>query len=524
MIAPPQTNQISAQSLVQQPTPQADLERQRAQREAWKAYRGEFADPLKVSRDQLNDNVLSNRCAPIVDKGVSFLFGHPLKIEATGEAIANTNHKAGAYPGNGNATNLDPTGIQDFINGLWGDDDDKMTLLSLMAMNGGVCGQAFIKLIPPQGQMKYPRLVAMDPQLVRVVTPPDDCDLVLAFIIEYPGSNDIQCKQIIARVDPDNLASVAGEYDLDDTWTITNYQRQNRSYGGGGTTDQWTQVGAVQEWPYPFPPIFMNQNLPNPNEVWGAPDLPHDLIRQNKVLNFIQSNTARIIKYHAHPKTWAKGIGATQIQMAVDDLTVLQSDTAQLANLEMHSDLHSSLSFASVIRSDMDEQSRVPAVALGRLEDLPKGNISGVALQLLFQPLTEKTIQKRRNYGKNIRQITRAALVIVGLISLEDYESYAIGLHWANLLPIDDLAAAQTSLILSQLGVSESTLLQTLGFDPEDESDKKEAEDTKKATAFSRGQGLPPSPPQQPGQTPAAVPGQPAPAQPAAQQPQGATA
>jgi hypothetical protein len=457
-----------------------ETQRKREMEISWKSYRGEFGDPLKVGRDQLNDNVISNRCAPVVDKGVSFLFGQPLKIEASDET---------------------PTGssdIQDYIDGLWGDDDDKMSLLSKLAMNGGVCGQAFMKLIPPQGQMKYPRLVTLDPQIVRIVTPPDDCDLIQAFIIEYPGPNDTQCKQIIARVDPDGFAGIAGEYDLDDSWQIANFQRKNKNIGG--INAQWEQVGETQTWPYPFPPIFTCQNLPNPNESWGIPDLTQDLIRQNRVLNFIQSNTARIIKYHAHPKTWAKGIGSTQIQMAVDDLTILQSDSAQLQNLEMSSDLSSSLNFAATIRSDMDEQSRVPAVALGRQADLPKGNISGVALALMFQPLIEKTTMKRRSYGAMIRQLTRAALVIAGLIDIADYENYAVDIHWSSLLPNDDLQAAQTALILQQLGASTSTLLSGLGLDPENEAQKVEKEQARQVQNYSRGVGLPPAQPPQPGQ------------------------
>jgi hypothetical protein len=183
--------------------------------------------------------------------------------------------------------------------------------------------------------------------------------------------------------------------------------------------------------------------------------------------------------------------------MAVDDLTILQSDSAQLQNLEMHGDLSSSLNFAATIRSDMDEQSRVPAVALGRQADLPKGNISGVALTLMFQPLIEKTIQKQRHYGKLIREITRAALVIAEMISLDEYEAYPIELHWQPLLPSDDLQAAQTALVLSQLGISSSTLIQNLGFNPDDEAAKSDAEQARKVTNFAQGRGLPPSNPQQ---------------------------
>lgn len=485
MIAPAQMQQIDTQSLAQAPIPQADSDRKEAMKKAWKAYRGKLQDPLKVASNQPNDNVKSNRCSPIVEKGVSFLFGPVLKIECDD---------------------------QDFVDGLWGDDDKRMTLLSNAAINGGVCGEVFLKLIPAQGQMKYPRIVVLDPLLVRIVTAPEDCSLVLAYVIEYPSVGEWQKRQIIARVDPDGLADIAGEYDLDDSWKITNYMRK-------GTTGAWIPYGEPDEWPYPFAPIFCWQNLPNPNEPWGTPDLTDDLIQMNSGLNFTQSNTSRILKFHAHPKTYATGLSATQINIGVDDLICLPSSDAKLANLEMHSDLSSSLRFADTLRADMDEQSRVPAVALGRLESLPKGNISGVALQLLFQPLIEKTVQKQRLYGSGIRDVTRAAMVVAGKIGLEDYEDYEVTLHWQNLLPVDDLSAAQTALILKQLGVSNDTILQQLGYDPDAEADKSAEEDAKQLEQFGKGQGMPPASPVPPGQQPM-QPGQPpAPPQAGQQQP-----
>jgi hypothetical protein len=436
--------------------------------EAWKAYRGQFPKPLKISPAQPDDNVISNRCAPIVDKGVSFLFGQVLKIEATDETVETDTQK------------------QEFLDGLWGDDDERMTLLSQTAINGGVCGQVFIKLLPAQGEMKYPRLVVLDPQNIRIVTAPDDCSLTLAYVIEYvAGVDDIEKRQIIARVDPDELAGIAGRYDLDDTWTITNYLRR-------GHMGEWEQVGEQEVWEYPFAPIFTCQNLPNPNEAWGMPDLTPDLINQNKVLNFIQSNTSRIIKFHGHPKTYATGLSASQINIGVDDLICLPSPDSKLANLEMQGNLQDQMHFASIIRTDMDEQSRVPAVALGRIGDLPRGTISGVAIQLMFQPLIEKTVQKRRLYGSMIREISRAALVISGHISLEEYENYPIDLHWESLLPTDDLIAAQTALLWRELGVSRTTLLMNAGFEPDEEAEKIAAEDAKQLTRAVQGRGITP--------------------------------
>src|SRR5216684_1152006 len=87
--------QAQANTLAQAPVPQADVERKEQMSKAWDAYEGKFADPLKTEKNEINKNVKPNKIAPIVDKGVSFLFGQDLKIE---------------------------TQEQDFTDELWGDD------------------------------------------------------------------------------------------------------------------------------------------------------------------------------------------------------------------------------------------------------------------------------------------------------------------------------------------------------------------------------------------------------------------
>lgn len=456
------SKQNQVQTLAQAPCPQVDYERKEEMAEAWKAYKGKFPRPLKVENNEPDDNVITNRCAPIVEKGVSFLFGKTVKIEATDE------------------TSEPDTKKQEYLDGFWGDDDDRMTLFAKMGINGGSFGQVFLKIIPAQGNMKYPRIVNLDPRLIRIVTDPEDCELHLAYVIEYPGTNDLQKRQVIARVDPNSDLSIVGNYDLEDMWTITNYVRR-------GTLGSWIQVGEVEEWPYPFAPIQTCQNLPNPNEAWGTPDLPPEIIDLNKSLNFTQSNISRILKHFADPKIWAKGVDAGEMQMAVGHILCLPSVESDIGAVEMQSDLSASRSFAADLRSDMDEQSRVPAVAQGRLQDMPHGDISGIALQLMFQPLLEKTEQKRRLYGKLIRMMSRIALVLGGFIGLEEYEDYPIGLRWQDILPVDKFKLAQTAGLLKGLGISTNTLQSELGYDPDEEAEKRAAEAEQNAALY----GLP---------------------------------
>ncbi|HEV2237555.1 MAG TPA: phage portal protein, partial [Ktedonobacterales bacterium] len=201
---------------------------------------------------------------------------------------------------------------------------------------------------------------------------------------------------------------------------------------------------------------------------------------------------------------------------------MLHNEAAALTALVTPVDIAGFRAFADDLRANIDEISGVPAHALGGLKDLPRGQLSGVTLRALSQSTLMKTVKKRRLYGKLIREATARMLVIGGLARTVD--EVTIELHWEDPLPSDDLAGAQSAAIWATLGVSEDTLMQRNGFQPEIEADKTADEAKRKMYAFSRGQGMPPVAPS-PGAagTPSGVPGQPGdpqpgqPAQPASQ-------
>ena len=454
--------QPTPQTLATAPTPQDDLDRQRTMTEAWRAYSGKLMDPLKVKADQPNDNVKVNRCSPIVFKTTSWLFGPTLKLEC----------KDG-----------------DFMTDLWGDDDEMMTRLSEMKINGGVFGHVFVKLIPSPTPGAAPRLVNLNPQITRMVNHPDDCKLRLAYVIDYPGTQDLQKRQIIARIDPNTTLEKIGNYAPDNTWTITNYVRR-------GPYGNYTQDGPPDYWPYPFAPVIDWQNLPNPNEAWGTPNLTDDLVGLNKSINFFLSNLARIIKHHAHPLTVGINLRASEIQTDVDGMICLPSPDSKIDKLAPMDKFTEFLAVIMHLYSSMDELSRVPAVALGRMETLPRGNISGVALKLLLQPIMELTTQHQRLYGSGIRALSRAALVIAGKLPVAQFKAYGVDVKWQNLMPIDDFQAAQVAQILIAIGVSEETVFAQLGYAADEEFKKRVREAVRKQQAF----GLPTTP--QPGQPP----------------------
>ena len=208
------------------------------------------------------------------------------------------------------------------------------------------------------------------------------------------------------------------------------------------------------------------QNLAQPFEVWGEPDLNESLKNAIENNDFIWSNTRKILRHHAHPKTVAYGIRAdSMVETGVDKMLVVESPAteAKIENLEMQSDLASSLEFSRRQVEFIHELSRVPEVASGKVESV--GQLSGIALEILYQPLLEKTEAKRVTYGEMIIELNRRLLAIGGFGN--DIQTKLV---WQELLPKDQQVIANAALAKNQLGVSKETLIRELGnYNPDDE-------------------------------------------------------
>jgi hypothetical protein len=409
----------------------------------WRYYHGLHPRPLRVRPGEVDDNVIVNYCRLIVDKGVSWLVGKDIRFELDETA---------------------ETPAEEWLEACW-QANRQALLLHNLALTGAVAGHAFVKIVPGQ---PYPRLVVLDPASVTVRWLPDDLGTVVAYRVRYPALDPqlgkaVTVRQRIERQD-------------DGTWLVTD----ERSVEGG----PFATVRQVR-WGYPWPPIVECQNLPYPNDYWGLSDLEDDVLALNDGINFHRSNIARILRYHAHPKTWGKGFTAQHLNVAVDETIVLPSPDAELRNLEMQSDLASSLQAVRALEERLHEVSRVPEVATGKLESA--GNLSGVALQILYQPLIEKTETKRLLYGDLLVELNRRLLALGGF-----GEDNRVTLHWPELLPSDPLQERQALLIDQQLGVSQDTLLQKLGYDPDLERQKREAGSAQLGdqllAAFAKGQ------------------------------------
>jgi hypothetical protein len=445
--------------------PEVDDKARRARQErikrAWAAYRGEFKPPFVEDdgKTATADSVIVNRCGPAVKVSVDFLFGKDVTMTVTDQEA------------------------QDYLDAFWKANRQKK-LLKRWATNGSIAGHAFLRIIPSTDPTwPWPRIVVLDPMHVDVVTDPDDVDNVLAYVIQYDTGameKTVTKRTTIARNDGGKDYMVYG-WDGDEQWLIVNQVKYGVTAGAA-----WQMDGEPIPWDYHFPPIVECQNMVNPVEYLGEPDLTEDVIRANEIINFTASNINRILSLYAHPQTWGRGFNASQLDRRPGNLTIINDPQGMLANLEMQSDLHSSLNFLGDLRADMDEETGVPEVALGRQEAIPRV-VSGVALELLYQTLLQKTTSKQCYYGDALEMLCSSVLEMAGFPA-----NMEITLHWPNLLPPDDLATAQALTALVGIGLSEHTALQEAGYDPDDEAKKNADSNAMKAQAFDRGQGPPP--------------------------------
>ncbi len=469
----------------------ADRKRQERIAYAWQAYNGELEPPLKPMDDGTDDNVPANPCETAVNRSVDFLFGKELDIAVEKGASRDA---------------------QDAIDTFWGETEARVPLLQELGMNGAMAGTPFLRIMP-DGAGNYEPVVVDPAIVVGMKTAPQNCNKVLLYCIQYSEtekdergvSREVYYREEIAANYPESVPGKP-QPSKPTSWSIQHWTQVSQKGAPPKDTAGWTSEGPPIAWNYPFPPMFHNKNLPMPNSPWGKPDITPVLIGINKGLNATQSDTKRTIRIYSNPLLWGVDIGESRIKHVPGEIIQLPLPTSKIDAVHIVSDVANALKFAADLRSDFDELSGVPGVATGRIATMPRGNLSGIAVELLHSPLTKKTDTKRCLYGKLIIDVSQALLVLNGMSG-----DIKITLAWQNPLPHDDLPSVQSAISKRELGISDTTLIRELGYDPEQEMKISNEEDAKKLQAsLDRQAMLPPAlpgAPALPGQPPLAVGG-----------------
>lgn len=412
--------------------------------------KGIHKQPIKSEDDAIVVNFIGLQ----VDRSVANLFGKEIFFDLPGESDSQE---------------------QQYIDEVWRV-NRKTNLLKKLAVYGAESGTCYVKMLPDGAVDKngssIPRLVALDPATVTMETLPEDCETITQYTISYSIMDAVTKKQKLVRQVIRQDADANG-------WVITDYVSNN------STT--W-EIVDEQIWEWDFPPIVSWQNLSEPGSVYGRPDITDDLIDLQDKINFVSSNTAKIIKYHAYPKTWARGFGnQKRVQWGMDDMLTTDNPDASIQNLEMQSDLSSSLGFIKYLRQAMFDVSR--SVDIDSLSD-KLGSLTNFGLRVLYQDALSKLDEKRGLYEEGIVEINRRLLVLAGFSTADGGK-----VTWQEIMPINEAETAQALKTDLELGlVSKQTAAGVRGYAWDDEeeriaAEKQESDNLGAALLRSFGQG-----------------------------------
>lgn len=164
-------------------------------------------------------------------------------------------------------------------------------------------------------------------------------------------------------------------------------------------------------------PVVHIKNLPIAREFYGISDLDNVMPLQQE-LNEKTTDESDIIHYHAGPITVITGGKGATLEYGPNKIWSGFPAEARVSNLEMTTDLGAIQEYIGLIRKTILELTETPEILL---EQPNISNTSGVALQLMYQPIVDKTKRKSSEYEKGFALVNYYILRVaqtMGLISL----------------------------------------------------------------------------------------------------------
>jgi len=428
---------ILLQALVDALTPHGKY-RAAVHAKAWAAYNGEHPRSLqKDTTDNTDDDVRINFPRLAIETGVTYLFGKPFTIQT------------------GDETQTDMP-EEELLDAFWKPTGDGLVRLQKASKYGGISGHVVVKLQPDPDKPGPPRLIVCNPTAFEAKTERDDADLVYEYDLLW--AYDDASGTILRR-----QRHVKNDSGL--SWTIVDEQAFIET---AGQPPIWITLDSVT-WAWPFPAVYDCQNLPDVG-YYGAPDLTQDVIDLAYSGNRNASNLNRMVRLFAHPRYVGMGLGTLgAVTMRPGEFLNFPSDEAKVQALAEYGDIAGALQFGDSLRQAFMMLAHTPEVATGKLENI--GQLSGLAIQILYGPLVARIELKRLTYGGLIDKVSAAVLAMGGY----DPET-PVALNWPEVVPTDPVAEGQSLIQDEQLGASKRTLLQKRGYDPDVEEQQRGAE------------------------------------------------
>lgn len=440
----------------------------------WDAYEGKYVDLFKGSSDLL---VTIN---PVRYSIVADIYRNlGLNEESTPTSVRFDVVKEGepslvnTAPALYTEANVDED--QDYLNRVW-DANNKLAFLFDLFLVASITGHAFIKIIPngvedfETGNL-LPRIVLLNPEFVSVFWSATDVGEVIWYRVRIPDNSNIGGLGAVTRyIVEDHVKQDDGQ------WGVFIY------------SDEGGRASLLHSYTSSYPLIVDYQNVRNPFTYYGESDITEGVVGQVETIVFTATNMAKIIQHHAHPKTIAIGIAASQVQStSVEGLWSVPNEKANIFNLEMQSDLSSSREFLRMLLENVYAEMREVNPTL---EGRDLSQVTNFAVRVLYTPSLQKTTAKRFTIAPALRRLNT-------LLFLHSNKPY-VKVEPIFPKPLAEDPAALTSALAMDVqvgGLSKSTYLIQRGYNPDYEKENQKQEQ-QEALEFAKAQMEIAGPPQ----------------------------
>lgn len=354
---------------------------------------------------------VNNYCESVVNRTVDFFMGkEPFTFVAEGD--------------NGE--------LADYFNTIW-EDSSKDVLTMKLAKNMGTFGDAYVMVVvvnteAPLSEWRF-KLVSIDPMYCYPKWRNDGSQELESILIQFPwkrGDNGEENPLMYSM------------YITDDNYQIFH-----------GETKVQTEPNAFGKVPVVHIP---NEHVPGKN--FGQSDV-EQIISLNEEYNEMMFSVRRIIHYHAEPTTLVFGMRVSDMEKTANMIWSNLPIDAKVENLELKADLKPIYDHMLTLENAIYRTSSVPRLAF----EMDRGisNTSGLALEIIFQPLIDKVKRKRIQFAAAAKRVNELLLLgvrnifQVSTISLDDIQMFnaETKIKFSNPLPKDimqDLNAAEKRL------------------------------------------------------------------------------
>lgn len=187
-----------------------------------------------------------------------------------------------------------------------------------------------------------------------------------------------------------------------------------------------------------------------------------DVINPMRKYNELLMQLGRIVQYHADPTTIVYGTSVSRMEKAAGRVwsNLPPPDQARVENLEMKGDLKAMYGLVELYRDEIHVAGCTPQIAF-EARNLATSNSSGLAIQLLFQPLIEVTDDAHDEFDEAIREVNELIAIILKEIkgtplemeadSPEDVLEY--DLKWPSMLPRDLTQEVDATSKMLEMGI-----------------------------------------------------------------------